>query len=45
MTDFNPCNWVGHPHLRELYLPVALVKNTVSYVLQKSGLYRNMKCE
>jgi hypothetical protein len=45
MTDFNRCDWVGHPHLTELYLQAVLTANTISYVLQKSGLFTNMKCK
>jgi hypothetical protein len=45
MTDFNRCDWVRHPHLTELYLQAVLTANTISYVLQKSGLFTNMKCK
>jgi hypothetical protein len=45
MTDFNRCDWVGHPHLMELYLQAVLTANTISYVLQKSVLFTNKKCK
>ncbi len=45
MTDFSRCDWVGHPHVTEWYLQAVLTANTISYVLQKSGLFTNMKCK
>jgi hypothetical protein len=45
MTDFNRCDWVGHPHLTELYTQACYLANTVFFVLQKSKLRSNMKCK
>jgi hypothetical protein len=45
MTDFNRCDWVGHPHLTKLYLQAVLMKNMILFLLQKSGLYTDMKCK
>jgi hypothetical protein len=45
MTDFNRCDWVGHPHLTELYTQACFLAKTVFFVLQKSKLRSNMKCK